>query len=96
VDRGRRGGETGAEKRRWEAVGAGVRGGRGLEWSAQSERGLSVVRTGRLTGGPSGFDIFLELSKPTQTWVLKMDALLCSKNSKVLHAARLGHCKQLS
>jgi hypothetical protein len=49
-----------------------------------------VVRTGRLTGGPIGFDIFLELSKPAQTWKLKMDALRCSKNSQVLHASILG------
>jgi hypothetical protein len=58
-------------------------------------RGWSVVRTGRLTGGLSGFDIFLELSKPTQTWKLKMDALPCSKNSQILHAARLEHYEQL-
>jgi hypothetical protein len=67
VDEGRRGGETGAEKQRWEAVGVAVGGGRGLEWSARSECGRSVVRTRRLMGGPSGFDIFLKLSKLTQT-----------------------------
>jgi hypothetical protein len=39
-----------------------VSGGHGLAWSVRSEHGRSVVRTGRLTGGPSGFDIFLELS----------------------------------
>jgi hypothetical protein len=42
--------------------------------SARSGHGRSVVQTGRLTGGPNGFDIFLELSKPAQTWKLKMDA----------------------
>jgi hypothetical protein len=61
-----------------------------------SERGRSVVRTGRLTGVPSGFDIFLKLSKLTQTWKLKIDALRCSKNFPILHAARLGHYEQLS
>jgi hypothetical protein len=66
-----------------------VDSGHGLEWSARSECGRSVVRTGRLTGGPSGFDIFLELFKPAQTWKLKMDALRCSKTSQILHAARL-------
>jgi hypothetical protein len=35
-----------------------VSGGRGLEWLARSEHGRSVVWTGRLMGGPSGFDIF--------------------------------------
>jgi hypothetical protein len=50
---------------------------RDLEWSVRSERGWSVVQTGRLMGEPSGFDIFLELSKPTQIWKLKMDALDC-------------------
>jgi hypothetical protein len=66
-----------------------VSGGCGLEWSTQS-----VVRTRRLTGGPSGFDIFLELSKSAQIWKLKLDALRCSKNSQILHAARLGHYEQ--
>jgi hypothetical protein len=66
-----------------------VSGGCGLEWSTQS-----VVRTRRLTGGPSGFDIFLELSKSAQTWKLKLDALRCSKNCQILHATRLGHCEQ--
>jgi hypothetical protein len=37
-----------------------------LRGGPQSGLGWSVVRTGRLTGGPSGFDIFLELSKPAQ------------------------------
>jgi hypothetical protein len=55
-----------------------------------------MVRTGRLTGGPSGFNIFLKLSKLAQTWILNMDALHYSKNSQVLYAARLGHCEQLS
>jgi hypothetical protein len=36
------------------------------------------------------FDIFLKLSKPAQTWKLKMDAFRCSKNSQIGHAARLG------
>jgi hypothetical protein len=58
VDGGWRDGETGAEKQRWEAMGAVVDDGCGLEWSARSECSRSVVRSGRLTGGPSGFDIF--------------------------------------
>jgi hypothetical protein len=66
VDGGRRDDETGVEKWQWEAVGVAVGSGRGLEWSARSERGRSVIRSGRLTGGSSGFDIFLKLSKPTQ------------------------------
>jgi hypothetical protein len=83
VDEGRRGGKPWPEKRRRETVGVAVGSGHDLEWSVQSERGWSVVRTGRLTGGPSGFDIFLELSKPTQTWKLKMDALCAPKIPKV-------------
>jgi hypothetical protein len=55
VDGGRCGGETGAEKRWREAVDVAVGGRRSLEWLARSERGRSVVRTGRLTGGPSFF-----------------------------------------
>jgi hypothetical protein len=90
MDGGRRDGEIGAEKRRREAASTVVDGGCGLKWSARSERSRSVVRTGRLTGGPSGFDIFLELSKLTQTWKLKKDALRCRKNSQILHAAILG------
>jgi hypothetical protein len=39
---------------------------------------------------------FLELSKPAQTWKLKMDALPYSKNSQLLHVARLGHYEQFS
>jgi hypothetical protein len=66
-----RNGETGVEKWWRQALGMAAGSSRGLEWLARS-----VVRTGKLTGGPSGFDIFLELSKPTQTWKLKMDALL--------------------
>jgi hypothetical protein len=46
--------------------------------------------------GPAVFDIFLELSKPTQILKLKMDALLCPKNSQILHSARLGNYEQLS
>jgi hypothetical protein len=68
VDGGRRGGKIGAEKWWREAVGVVVGGGCYLEWSARSKHGQFVVQTGQLTGGPSGFDIFLELSKPTQTW----------------------------
>jgi hypothetical protein len=64
--------------------------------SVWSGRGRSVVWTGRLTGVPSGFNIFLNLSKPAQTWKLKMDALLCSKKSQILGAARLGHYEQHS
>jgi hypothetical protein len=60
-------------------MGAAVGGGHDLELSVWSERGRSMVRTGRLTGGPSGFDIFLKLSEPTQTWKLEMDALLLEK-----------------
>jgi hypothetical protein len=96
VDGGWRGGETGVEKQRQEAMGMAVGGSCGLEWSARSKHGRSVVRTGQLTGGPIGFDIFLKLSKPTQTWKLNMDALLCSKNAQILHAPRVGHCEQLS
>jgi hypothetical protein len=73
----------------WVRQGSGDRCLRG--GSVWFGRGWSVVRTGRLTGGLSGFDIFLELSKPTKTWKLKMDALPCSKNSQILHAARLEH-----
>jgi hypothetical protein len=40
-------------------------------------------------GGPSGYDIFLELSKLAQTWKLKMYSLRCSKNSQIFHSARL-------
>jgi hypothetical protein len=39
---------------------------------------------------------FPELSKLTQSWKLKMDALPYSKNSQFLHVARLGYCKQFS
>jgi hypothetical protein len=46
--------------------------------------------------GPAVFDIFLELSKPTQILKLKMDALLCPKNSQILHSAILGNYEQLS
>jgi hypothetical protein len=67
---------------RWQNRGWRNGSGRGLEWSARSERGRSMVQTGRMTGGPNGFDIFRELSKPAQTWKLKMDALCCSKNSQ--------------
>jgi hypothetical protein len=77
-------------------LGAVVGGGRGLEWSARSECGRSVDRTRWLTGGPNGFGIFLKLSKLTQNLKLKMDALHCSKNSEILHAARTGHYEQLS
>jgi hypothetical protein len=55
-----------------------------------------VVQTGRLTGGPNGFDIFLKLSKPTQTWKLKMDALHYFKNSQILYPARLGNYEERS
>jgi hypothetical protein len=47
-------------------------------------------------GGPSGFDIFLELSKLTQNWKLIMDVLHYPKNYQNVHAARLGHCEQIS
>jgi hypothetical protein len=39
---------------------------------------------------------FPELSKLTQTWKLKIDALPCSNNSQFLHVARLGHYEQFS
>jgi hypothetical protein len=62
-----------------------------------------VVRTRSVRGSDLAangwaqrFDIFLKLSKPTQTWKLKMDTLLCSKNSQIWHASRLGHYEQLS
>jgi hypothetical protein len=55
-----------------------------------------VVGMVQLTGGPSGFENFLELSKPTQNWKLKMDDLLCSKNFQIFLVARLGSYEQLS
>jgi hypothetical protein len=88
-NRGRRNGD----KKLWVRQVGGIHG---LEWSARSERGWSVVRTGRLTGGPSGFNIFLKLSKLTQAWKIKMDALHRSNNSQIFHATRLGHYEQLS
>jgi hypothetical protein len=93
VDGGWRGGETGGGE---TAVGSRGHGKlvAAAVWSGR--RGRSVVRTRRLTGGPSGFVIFLELSKPAQTWKLKMDTLCCSKNCQILHAARLGRYEQLS
>jgi hypothetical protein len=78
AQRRNRGRRNGVQKPWAQQVG----GDHSLEWSAQSECGWSVVRTGRLTGGPSGFDIFLKLSKPTQTWKIKMDVLLAPKFSK--------------
>jgi hypothetical protein len=39
---------------------------------------------------------FSKLSKPAETWKLKMDALPFLKNSLFLHVARLGNCKQFS
>jgi hypothetical protein len=59
-----------------------IAGRGGGQRAARSERGRSMVQTGRMTGGPNSFDIFHELSKPAQTWKLKMDALCCSKNSQ--------------
>jgi hypothetical protein len=71
VDRGWRGGETGAKKLWREAVGAAS------QWWPRSGV-VGAVRTRlvrgsdwHLMGGPSGFDIFLELSKLAQTWKLK-------------------------
>jgi hypothetical protein len=39
---------------------------------------------------------FPELSKLTQTWKLKIDALPCSKNSQFLHVDILGHDENFS
>jgi hypothetical protein len=39
---------------------------------------------------------FPKLSKLTQTWKLKIDALPCSKNFQFLHVARLGNYDQFS
>jgi hypothetical protein len=79
VERRRNRGRRNGDEKPWAWQ---VGSGRGLEWSARSERGRSVVQTGRLKGWPSGFDIFLELSKPTQTWKIKMDTLRASKIPK--------------
>jgi hypothetical protein len=40
-------------------------------------------------GAPHGFD-FSNLSKTGSNWKLKKNALCCSKNSQILHAARFG------
>jgi hypothetical protein len=47
-----------------------------------------------LTSGAHAVSYFPELSKPTQTWKLKMDVLPCSKNPQLLHVARQGHYEQ--
>jgi hypothetical protein len=52
--------------------------GRGLNTVGM---GSTVVQTVRLTGGPHTVSYFPELSKPYQTWKLKMYTLPCSKNS---------------
>jgi hypothetical protein len=74
--------------------------GRGSRWRPRPGL-VGVVQTLSVRGsdraaGPSNFDIFLELSKLTQTWKLKMDALHCFKNPQILHDAILGHCDQLA
>jgi hypothetical protein len=42
------------------------------------------------------FYFFPKLSKPAQTWKLKMDALPYSRNSHFLHVARVGYYEQFS
>jgi hypothetical protein len=67
--------------RRWQQSGHGRRGRRGgSDWAAD--------------GWAPAISYFPKLSKPAQTWKLKMDALPCSKNSKMLHAARLRNYEQ--
>jgi hypothetical protein len=46
--------------------------------------------------GPDGFFIIPKLSKPVQTWKLKTHVIPYSKNSQILHAARLEYYEQLS
>jgi hypothetical protein len=45
---------------------------------------------------PCSFDFFFQLSKPAETWKLKIDTLPCCKNSQFLHVARFGHYEQFS
>jgi hypothetical protein len=98
--RGRRGAHRSCPQRRLRLMGnrrqkheLGVEGAG--DWVGEV-RGAASELPLRLTGGPSGFDIFLKLSKPAQTWKLKMDALRCCKSSQNLHATRLGHYEQPS
>jgi hypothetical protein len=59
--------------------------------SEGGQRGLGAVRVVRLMIGPTQFCIFPELSKPAQTWNLKMDVLPSCINSQFLHVASLGY-----
>jgi hypothetical protein len=89
-----------------EAVGGEAAGA--VPWERQGRvsrylRAVGTVRTRSARGSDRAadrwaqrFDIFLELSKPAQTWKLKTDALRCSKNFQIVHATRSGHYKQFS
>jgi hypothetical protein len=89
------------ERRGGETVGGTVvvvkpwawqRGG-GHGWNGVG-MGSAIVRIGWLTSGAHVVLHFPELSKPNQNWKLKMDALLSSRNSQLLHVAILGYYEQ--
>jgi hypothetical protein len=94
VDGGWRGDETGAEKRRREAVGA-----------ASQRRPLSrvvdAVRTRSVRGSDRAVDrwalavLIFFLNYPNRfNFEIKNGCITYSKNSQILHAARLGHYEQ--
>jgi hypothetical protein len=61
--------------------------------SAQSRHRPSSEADAR---GPHGSVFFPKLSKPVQTWKLKIGALHCSKKFQCLHVAGLGDYEQFS
>jgi hypothetical protein len=58
----------------------------------QSARGLDRAAD----GGPHAVLIFFNLTKIGSNLKFEKNALLCSKNSQIVHAARLGHYDQFS
>jgi hypothetical protein len=64
--------------------------------TASARSGRRRSDSGANKRAPMQFFIFPELSKPAQTWKLKIDALPCSKNSQFLYVARLGYYEQFS
>jgi hypothetical protein len=79
-------------------------GGMSYGWSGGGGRrglnavgsGGTVVRTGRLMGGPKRFWIFFNVSKTSSTLKINMGALSCSKNFPILHAESQKYWKQLA
>jgi hypothetical protein len=47
-------------------------------------------------GGPHAVLIFFNLTKIGSNLKFEKNALLCSKNSQIVHAARMGHYDQFS